>query len=308
MKGVRCSWVDMLKRHQILSGAGDQKRLEMSLCVDHSTVSTWKAASEFIAAIGDRCEISNMAGFQPSHACEVIRHCRKLKLDLSGDDARDQIVSIVDEVENGKLTVQQLKRILRNRRAASNTNAHSGKVDDLAALAATGQRFGCVYADPPWPYDNQSTRAATSNHYATMTVNDITALPVRELAAEESHLWLWTTNGFLFDCPRIFDAWGFEFKSTFVWVKPKYGIGNYLRNAHELLLLGVRGGLIGNATDVKSWGEFGRGKHSSKPEEIRSTVIERISPPPYLELFGRRSASGWAVWGDEVAAGEIDHE
>jgi N6-adenosine-specific RNA methylase IME4 len=174
-------------------------------------------------------------------------------------------------------------------------------VTDLATLVGRGERFGVVYADPPWRYSNQGTRGSTDDHYDTMTVDDIAALPVRELAAERCHLWLWTTNAFLFECPRLFDAWGFVFKSSYVWVKPQMGMGNYLRNSHEFLLLGVRGGLTGAVKNVMSWGEFDRERHSAKPEGIRRDVVERLSPGPRLELFGRKTVAGWTVFGNQVS-------
>jgi N6-adenosine-specific RNA methylase IME4 len=186
--------------------------------------------------------------------------------------------------------------------------AEAKSEEDIAALVTAGEKFGTIYADPPWRYGNQVTRGSTDNHYPTMTVDEIAALPVGDLAAEQSHLWLWTTNGFLFECPRLFDAWGFEFKSTFVWVKPQMGIGNYLRNSHELLLLAVRGGLVGAARDVKSWGEFDRTAHSAKPQEIRRNVIERVSPGPRLELFGRGLVDGWTVWGNQISRTMFDTE
>ncbi len=174
-----------------------------------------------------------------------------------------------------------------------------GFVTSLSDL--NGQKFGCVYADPPWRYSNQATRGSTDNHYPTLTVDEICALPVGEHLTESAHLHLWTTNAFLFDCQRIFDAWGFEFKSSFVWVKPQIGMGNYWRNAHEFLLLGVRGGLTAQARDVKSWIEAKRTTHSTKPEVVRE-CIERLSPGPYLELFGRRKVDGWMVMGNELVA------
>jgi N6-adenosine-specific RNA methylase IME4 len=162
------------------------------------------------------------------------------------------------------------------------------------------QKYGCIYADPPWLYDNQGTRAATGKHYEGMTVEELCALPISELAEDDAHLHLWTTNAFLFECPRIFDAWGFEFRSSFVWVKGQMGIGNYWRNSHEILLTAIRGNAKRfNAHDIKSWIECDRGKHSGKPEQVRA-MIERASGGPYLELFGRLPADGWTVWGDEI--------
>lgn len=173
--------------------------------------------------------------------------------------------------------------------------------DGLRALVTQGRKFGCIMADPPWRYSNTSTRGAAEDHYGTMTVDELCELPVGDLAADKSHLWLWTTNAFLFDCPRLFEAWGFVFKCSYVWVKPQMGMGNYLRNSHELLLLAVRGGLVGAVHNVMSWGEFDRTKHSAKPEEIRARVVEPMSPGPRLEMFGRKVVPGWTVWGNQIA-------
>ncbi len=179
-----------------------------------------------------------------------------------------------------------------------------GTVDDLQTLISLGRTFGTIYVDPPWRYGNVATRSAVAGEYAaTMTVDEIAALPVSELAAPASHLHLWTTNAFLFECPRLFAAWGFTFKSSFVWVKPQMGIGNYWRNSHELLLTAVRGDATRfNDHSLRSWGGFSRGAHSAKPEQLR-TMIERASPGPYLELFGRRAADRWVVWGNEIDPG-----
>jgi N6-adenosine-specific RNA methylase IME4 len=175
----------------------------------------------------------------------------------------------------------------------------------LAPLLEAGERFATIYADPPWRYENTATRAAAGGHYATMSVEEVCALPVRELAADEAHLHLWTTNAFLLDAFRVIEAWGFEYRSCLVWVKPGMGLGNYWRLSHEFLLLGVRGGLPFQCHDLRSWIEAPRAKHSAKPEHVRR-IIERASPGPRLELFGRRVAEGWTVWGNEIEPSLFD--
>ncbi|WP_292457828.1 MT-A70 family methyltransferase [Methylibium sp.] len=173
------------------------------------------------------------------------------------------------------------------------------QVADLEELKARGVKFGTIYADPPWRYDNQASRGATSNHYPGMSVDEISALPVADLAAESAHLHLWTTNGFLFEARRILEAWGFEYRSCFVWVKPQMGMGNYWRLSHEFMLLGVRGSCPFADHSLRSWSELPRGRHSEKPAAVRA-LVERASPGPRLELFGREPAPGWTVWGNEV--------
>jgi N6-adenosine-specific RNA methylase IME4 len=174
-------------------------------------------------------------------------------------------------------------------------------VRDLRTLIAEGRRFSTIYADPPWRYDNQGTRAATNNHYPTMTVEQIAAEPVAELAAADCHLHLWTTNGFLPAAFSIIEAWGFTYKSMFVWVKPTLGIGNYWRCSHELLLFACKGHLPFRDRGQRSWIELDRQGHSEKPEEIR-TLVEKVSLGPYLELFGRAVPENpaWTVFGNQL--------
>ena len=156
-------------------------------------------------------------------------------------------------------------------------------VASLAPLVASGRKFPTVYADPPWPYENEASRAAAVNHYPTLTLTEIENEPVGELVAANAHLHLWTTNGFLREAFHVIEAWGFEFKSCLVWVKGDLGMGNYWRVSHEFLLLGVRGSLTFRDRTLPSWISADRTIHSRKPGVIRS-LIERVSPGPYLEL------------------------
>ena len=175
-----------------------------------------------------------------------------------------------------------------------------GTVANLDDLVDDGSKFRCVYADPPWAYSNQETRASTDNHYFTMTVEEICQEPVLDLVADDAHLHLWTTNAFLFDAQRVIAAWGFEYRSCFIWVKPQMGIGNYWRVSHEFLLLGIRGKATNFlANDQPSWGSFNRTSHSRKPKEVRA-LIEKVSPGPYLELYGRERLPGWTVYGNQI--------
>jgi N6-adenosine-specific RNA methylase IME4 len=120
-------------------------------------------------------------------------------------------------------------------------------------LVATGHRFQTIYADPPWSYRNLASRAAARLHYSTMSLAEICSLPVSELVSENAHLHLWATTPLLEDALRVIDAWGFKYKSCFVWAKDKLGMGNYWRVSHELLLLGVRGKLRFRDRTVRSW-------------------------------------------------------
>lgn len=171
--------------------------------------------------------------------------------------------------------------------------------ESLDALIETGKRFGTIYIDPPWPYENQATRAATKHHYETMSISDIGQLPISMLASPKSHLHLWTTKAFFLQAVKLMEQWEFEFKGWLTWVKPQLGIGNYWRVSSEFMLLGVKGGLTFPANDIKDWIQADRTKHSKKPTQVR-LLIERVSPPPRLELFAREETKGWVVWGSQI--------
>lgn len=183
----------------------------------------------------------------------------------------------------------------KNRPDASDIQEQLEDARSAGFLATT------VYADPPWPYQNTVSRGAAVNHYPTMSLAQIAAIPVADVVSKNAHLHLWTTNAFLRESFDIIEAWGFRYKSCLTWVKPQIGLGNYWRVSHEYLLLGVRGSLPFCDHSVKSWKLHDRLAHSEKPETFRS-LIERVSPGPYLELFGRRLPpnTNWLVLGNEV--------
>jgi len=159
--------------------------------------------------------------------------------------------------------------------------------------------FATIVADPPWPYSNQATRGAAEDHYQTMTLEELAALPLTERAAPDAHLYLWVTNAFLPDAFEIVKSWGFEYKTLLTWVKPQMGMGNYFRNVTEHVLFCVRGRLRTLSKDTINVINARRTQHSEKPEAFYQ-LVEKSSPGPYLELFARRERDGWQVWGDEV--------
>jgi N6-adenosine-specific RNA methylase IME4 len=251
--------------------------------------------------------------FETSRRREALSHAHHREVASLPQKEQDELLDWCEEpLAEGRppRKSRELRAAASQRKAAraigsSMPSDETCTVDDLQALLDQGRRFGTVYADPPWLYDNQGTRASTGHHYSGLTVDQICELPIRQLAADDAHLHLWTTNGFLFECPRIFAAWGFEFRSSFVWTKPQMGIGNYWRNSHELLLTAIRGNAKRfNDHSLRSWLECDRGEHSGKPEEIRG-FVERASPGPRLELFGRAQTEGWSVWGNQVSRASL---
>lgn len=213
-----------------------------------------------------------------------------------------------DARERGEIATPRfvLKAIKRAQAQKKTTHAPAAVYEDcvtsLQALIDKGIKFATIYADPPWPYNNQATRSATGNFYNTLTIDQICAEPVPRLAADDAHLHLWTTNAFLGDAiTKVIPAWGFTFKSVRVWCKPQLGIGNYWRVCQEYCLFGVRGTLPMSDAHMAmhGWVIADRERHSRKPDVFRRD-IELVSPGPRLEMYGREAHDGWAVYGNQI--------
>jgi len=166
-------------------------------------------------------------------------------------------------------------------------------------------KYTTIYADPPWMERGAGKiKRGADRHYLLMKTSAIMSLPVQNLAADNAHLYLWVTNNFLPDGLAVMRAWGFTYKTSITWVKDKMGLGQYFRGMTEHCLFGVRGSLSyktidGRRQQGRTVIHAPRGVHSQKPDAMRE-MIEKVSYPNYLELFARRPAPGWDVWGNEV--------
>ena len=166
-------------------------------------------------------------------------------------------------------------------------------------------RYRTIVADPPWDVKagprslhdpNERTRSLV---YPTMTVAEIAALAPP--AAADAHLYLWTINAYVESAYEIARAWDFEPSTLLVWVKhPKgRGLGGTFAPATEYVLFARRGSLPALDRVDRNWWLWQRGQHSAKPEAFLD-MVERVSPPPRLELFARRKRLGWDTWGNEA--------
>src|SRR5919206_5045659 len=169
------------------------------------------------------------------------------------------------------------------------------------------KKFRTIVADPPWQFQNRTGKVAPEhkrlNRYGTMTIDEICALPVADIAADPSHLYLWVPNALLPWGLQVMDAWGFKYVSNIVWEKVRKdggsdgrGVGFYFRNVTELLLFGTRGKNARTLAPGRRQVNFvssRKREHSRKPDE-QYAIIEACSPDPYLELFARGTRDGWA--------------
>ena len=198
-------------------------------------------------------------------------------------------------------------------RSAAHLRA-DGAAGFLPPLPRTPGGWATVLADPPWRFTNRTGKVAPEHRrldrYGTMTHAEICALPVADVAAAASHLYLWVPNALLPEGLEVMRAWGYRYVSNLVWAKRRIdggpdgrGVGFYFRNVTELILFGVRGSMRTLPPGRRQVNiiETRKREHSRKPDETYE-IIEACSPAPYLELFARYPRAGWSAWGDEAAA------
>lgn len=187
----------------------------------------------------------------------------------------------------------------------------SASQDFLAKLQPSAP-FSTILADPPWRFQNSTGKMAPEHkrllRYPTMELEEICLLPVGQVAAARSHLYLWVPNALLAEGLEVMKRWGFTYKSNLIWYKirkdggpDRRGVGFYFRNVTEILLFGVRGSMrtLKPGRRQENIMSTCKREHSRKPDEVYD-LVEACSPGPYLEMFARFGRPGWVQWGNET--------
>lgn len=168
--------------------------------------------------------------------------------------------------------------------------------------------YGLIMADPPWRFETYSDLGrgkSAEQHYSTMTLDDIAALPIADLAAPDCLLWLWATAPMLHVQIGLLDRWGFKFKTSGTWVKTTthgkiaFGTGYILRNAHEPFLIATRG-KPACTRSVRSVVMAQTTGHSRKPAAAFAAAEALLPGVRRVELFSRQNRPGWDAWGDQT--------
>lgn|GEM_PF-1205269 len=192
------------------------------------------------------------------------------------------------------LTLTEARRVIRDWRAAQRAEQPAGAMPPLPSGT-----FRTIVADPPWRYQgNDRGEGLAADQYSTLALEEIQALQVSEVAAPDSHLYLWAPVTKVPDALEVCAAWGFRYVALLTWVKPGLGLGRWWRFSTEHVVFGVRGSLP-TRPNLRNYFEAPRGRHSAKPDAFYE-LVEQASPGPYLELFARGSREDWTGWGLEA--------
>jgi N6-adenosine-specific RNA methylase IME4 len=166
-------------------------------------------------------------------------------------------------------------------------------------------KYRVIYADPPWQYGDEragGNHGGAVDHYNTMGINELKNMPIVSLAEDNAVLFLWATAPLLPEALELINAWGFKYKTNFIWDKVKHNMGHYNSVRHELLLIATKGSCTPDNVElfdsVQSIERTDR--HSEKPEEFRKIIETLYIYGNKLELFARKSVEGWEVFGNEI--------
>jgi len=251
------------------------------------------------AVIDTKKEIAKIAGV--SH--DTVAKVKKIEAKATPE--------IKEQLRNGDMSInqayKQINREVKKQAVQQKIEEYAGIQTGVIDIANTDKKYNIIYADPAWQYWSGGNKNQ-SLHYPTMSIEDICALPVKNIADNNCVLFLWVTYPILQDAFKVIEAWGFKYSTAaFVWVKknknqdtPFVGLGTWTRSNSELCLLATKGTVTRLDAGISQIVESPIEEHSKKPAIIRDLITQLVGKLPRIELFCREPAEGWDVWGNEA--------
>ena len=216
---------------------------------------------------------------------------------------------LVTEIRNQRMSINEAYNVVTKEKNQKGREERAEIIaEELAKprtssyvdIFTTENKYRVIYADPPWSYGDKQNidgLGGAEKHYPTMPLEDICNLPVPAL--DNAVLFLWVTSPFLEDCFKVINAWGFKYKSSFIWDKVKHNMGHYNSVRHEFLLVCTKGSCTPDVQKLyDSVVSIERTEHSRKPKEFRDIIDTLYPTGNRLEMFAREAPDGWDVWGN----------
>ncbi len=243
-----------------------------------------KKGLTILSKVNSRKEIANVARISEGNISKV-KHIQKKA-------TPEQKAKLVSGEESINRVYNEVKR-------DESKEAYNERIEN--AELKTDKKYRIIYADPPWSYGNTRSSGNAKDHYSTMKLDEICALPIHNLSTDDSTLFLWVPSPLLEDGIQVINAWGYKYKASFIWDKVKHNWGHYNSVRHEFLLIGVKGSgtpdvkeLVDSVVPIEK-----TKKHSEKPEEFRAIIDKLYTKGKRIELFARSKAKNWERWGNE---------
>ena len=268
-------------------------------------------------------ELSNGQGYrsdlseqQPHHNCGEVPDDPKDKWTdrklAKESGISHNTLSRIAKIEE-KATPEQKKALEKNEASInevftkiSKEEKREAREEQLQEMEFPRGKYRVIYADPPWDYGSSPTAKNTATpdlKYPVMSLEDICAMPVNDIADYNAVLFLWTTSYHIFQSQTVLEAWGFTYKSMFIWDKVKHNMGCYNSVRHEILLIATKGSCTPDEAKLfDSVQSIERTRHSEKPEAFRQIIETLYKYGNKVELFARKRTEGWNVYGNEISA------
>lgn len=202
---------------------------------------------------------------------------------------------LLDKAEKEELSVRDLRREVQS------------IVNHKKTVELPSGKYRVIYADPPWQYSsgdqhsNEQQETVLGTHYPSMSIQELCNLPIKDMAMDDSVLFMWVTSPLLAECFDVIKAWGFQYKASIVWNKDAHNVGHYVSVRHEFLLICTRGSCLPDTDKLyPSVITEKRTEHSKKPEIFRNMIDAMYPIGKRVELFARTETKGWEVWSNEL--------
>jgi N6-adenosine-specific RNA methylase IME4 len=228
------------------------------------------------------------------------------------EEIKEKQPELASKIWSGEKTFTEIKKEEKKAELIKKKEQYSERVQNKTDnefkvdIFNTNEKFRVIYADPAWSYnDKQDTPqlGGAAKHYDTMSISQLCELPVKSISEKDSVLFLWVTSPLLEDAFTVINAWGFKYKTSFIWDKVKHNMGHYNSVRHEILLIATKGSCTpDNKTLYDSVQSIERNdNHSEKPIEFLNIIDDLYNYGDKLEMFCRNiKKANWFGWGNEL--------
>jgi len=252
-------------------------------------------AGELLCQMAERKERHQGRGDQKTGSQAATPKLADLGVSKTQSSRWQQLAALSEKEQEAKIAAAKRKaaNALDGLSKRTRQEMHAEDEERVSRLIPAPGKFKTLVVDPPWDYEWLSLAGRAAPGYATMSHEQLLALPVANWAEDDCHLYLWTTNNFLLRACELVGRWGFSHKTVLTWVKPRWGLGSYFRNSTEHVLFAVRGELRTRSDSIATHFEAPVGEHSEKPEKFYE-IVRAASYAPYGEAFQRAARPDFA--------------
>jgi N6-adenosine-specific RNA methylase IME4 len=231
------------------------------------------------------------------------------------EEIKEKQPELADKIWSGEISLSDIKKEEKKAEIIKKKEEYVERVESITTnefkvdIFNTNEKFRVIYADPAWRYNDKCEGGGVQSggvemrHYNTMTIKEICDLPVSKISEKDSVLFLWVTSPLLEDAFKVVNAWGFKYKTSFIWDKIKHNMGHYNSVRHEILLICTKGSCTpDNKTLYDSVQSIEKSnRHSEKPIEFLNIIDDLYTYGNKLEMFCRDiKKENWFGWGNEL--------